>query len=104
MRLNVRDVNFVFYRLFFIYLFFLCGVGGLAIITFEFMGFRVIQLNSRDSYDAYIATCWVAILVSFTMGSIMLQLIKERRSKKGDRRQSNIPIDFPDRRKGDRRS
>jgi len=68
------------------------------------MGFRVIQLGPSDSYDAYIATCWVAILISFITGWIMLQLIKERRSKNGDRRQTNIPIDFADRRKGDRRT
>ena len=104
MRPNVRDVNFVYYRLFFIYLLFLCGVAGLATIIFEFLGFRVIQLEPYQSYDAYIATCWVAILVSFTMGSIMMQFIKERRSKKGDRRQQNISIDFPDRRKGNRRA
>jgi len=68
------------------------------------MGLRVIQLDAPGSYDAYIATCWVAILVSFAMGSIMMRLIKERRSKESDRRQQSITIDFSDRRKGDRRS
>ncbi|RDH81499.1 MAG: hypothetical protein DIZ80_15580 [endosymbiont of Galathealinum brachiosum] len=105
MSFNVRDVNFVTYRLFFIYLFFLCGAGGLAIVALEFVGISVIRLDPRTSYDAYIATCWVASIVSCGMGWLMLQLIKERRGKKGkDRRQRNIPIDFPDRRKGDRRT
>ncbi|MCW8934102.1 MAG: hypothetical protein OQK98_05210 [Gammaproteobacteria bacterium] len=104
MHLNVRDVNFVYYRLFFIYLLFLCAVAGLATITLEFIGVRVIQLDLHESYDAYIATCWVAILISFTMASIMLQFIKERRKQSSDRRQQNIPIDFSDRRMRDRRS
>ena len=68
------------------------------------MGFRVIQISTSDYYDAYIATCWVAILVSFTMATIMMQFIKERRAKKGDRRQHNISIDFPDRRVSNRRA
>lgn len=103
MRLNVRDVNFIIYRLFFIYLFFLCGACGLLIVTLELLGVSVIRLGSA-SYDAYIATCWVAVFVSFITGSIMLQLIKERRGKGLDRRQRSEAIRFPDRRKGDRRT
>jgi len=105
MSLRNRDNKLAYYRLFFIYLIFALGALGIVILTLEQSGISIISAEiPSSSYEAILATSWVSSIICFSSGLLMLSLSKERRQEKHDRRGHNIAIDFPDRRKTDRRS
>lgn len=105
---KLRLTPFAYYRLLFAVLLF--SVGGIcfAHVLLDFIfDYKVITMTLPLPSDpgAVFAGAVVCGLLSTMFGFIMLSVLVDRRVKGMDRRQRNMPIDFPDRRSGvDRRS
>lgn len=84
---------------------FLIGLASMAIWLLDaYLGIHIIQIEDSIEYASAVATCSVVGIISLVSAAFLLVLLIERRtSKKGDRRQKQVDIDFPDRRVGDRR-
>lgn len=104
MLLKLRPTPYALYRLFFVMLIYGLGILGLCNWILEkYLNVHLVIMNTVTSYEALLATSLATGIAGIIAGSIMLGLLRERRIFVGDRRQTVIEIDFPDRRKRDRR-
>ncbi len=105
MAFKARPNTFTYYRLFFVTLLFAGGVISLGLAALEYLGgFALFGTESVAERDSILIAISIAGVLCLIYASLMLMIISDRRGKKPDRRQRQMPIDFPDRRSGlDRR-
>ena len=103
---KLRPIKFAFFRLIFVALLFATGLSCLGLVVMEYyFDFNIISANSRTTYDAIFTGIIISGLLSLFYGVVLLRIMTDRRLQKYDRRQCQIPINFPDRRSGiDRRT
>lgn len=101
-----RPVTFAFYRLFFVVLLFTLAIFCLGQPAMEyFFGHSMISTISIASHDAILAGLMISGVLAMVYAIILLRIMVDRRTLTSDRRQRQVPINFPDRRSGiDRRT
>jgi len=106
MLFQIRTNLFFYYRLFFIFLFLLLGTSGVGVVVLEyFTNIDIFAAESEFDKKALHTTSLVMGALGFTVASIMIYLMREKRDFTTDRRQSSRPLDFAERRSNlDRRS
>ena len=71
----------------------------------HFLGFSLIPAEPEVDHDAILLGSIVSGILSLVYAFVLLRIMTDRRLKAAERRQGQIPIDFPDRRSGiDRRT
>lgn len=101
-----RPIRFAFYRLFFVVLLFAIGIVCLGQVVMEhFLGYSLIPAEPEVDHDAILLGSIISGILSMVYGFSLLRIMTDRRLKVSERRQRQMPIDFPDRRSGiDRRT
>lgn len=104
MSYKFRPLKFTYYRIFFVVLLFAVGIICLAQLLIEAIyGVSLITPELKSDHDAVLVGTVICGLLSLMFGFIMLRLLIDRRLQSTDRRQRQLPIDFPDRRSGEER-
>lgn len=105
MSFKFRPLKFTYYRILFVVLLFSLGLVCLAQLLIEAIyGVSIVTPELQSDHDAIIVGTIVCGLLSTMFGFVMLRLLIDRRMQSSERRQHQLPIDFPDRRSGiDRR-
>ncbi len=104
--LRPRPNTFTYYRLFFVLVILLVGIAGVTASAGEFTGLlSLYQPATGGDREAFMVGTGISGVVGLIYGCMLLYLISDRRRSRGDRRQCQMDIDFPDRRSGvDRRA
>ena len=102
---KLRLIPFAYYRLLFAVLLFAVGLFCFVHLALDyFYGYKVITTALPSDHGAVFVGVAICGFLSTMFGFIMISLLVDRRVKGTDRRQRQLPIDFPERRSGvDRR-
>ena len=101
---HIRSNMMVYYRLFFIALFFLLGTSAVGIVLLEhYADTSIIITESAIDKQALHVTLSTMGMFGITTAAIMIFLMRERRSSAPDRRHKSTSIEYDRRRNSDRR-
>ena len=104
MPFKFRPTPMALYRLFFVVMLLAIGAVSLSVALLEiYTDLNILPFDPGTNYEAILATCVVTGISGLFAGNILLALMLDRRTSASDRRQQSVAIDFPDRRKGNRR-
>lgn len=100
-----RLIPFAYYRLLFALLLFAVGLFCFVHLALDYIyGYKVITTAFAADDGAVFVGAAICGFLSTMFGFIMISIVVDRRAKGTDRRQRQLPIDFPERRSGiDRR-
>jgi len=99
MLLNIRPIPFVYYRLIFLSLLTMTGFLCLGtVLVAELLGIRLITTSTQVQYEALHLSLTIVGTTCFIFVTTVLYLMQDRRHIVEDRRQRELPIEFPDRR------
>lgn len=104
MVIRFRNMSYIYMRLLAVCVLMVLGLSSLAVVLLpEVASIQLIdisQLGSRESTGSVLSLFGLA---SFTYSIMFFHVLVDKRHKGGDRRQYQMPINFPDRRVEDRR-
>lgn len=105
MSFRPRPNTITLYRVMFTAMLFLCGIAGVLIYLLEPSAWVSLHAVKVEASGAILAAYGVGGTVCLLYGAMLLYFMADRRAvKRADRRQRQIPLDFPDQRSGvDRR-
>ena len=102
---HIRSNMMVYYRLFFIALFFVLGTCAVGTVLLErYADISIIITQSAIDKQALHVTLSTMGMFGIATASIMIFLMRERRSSAPDRRQKSSPVETGRRRNIDRRT
>ena len=103
---KLRLIPFLYYRLLFAVLLLSLGIICFSHLVLDYIyGYQLITTALPSDHGGVLVGAVICGTMSTMFGFIMLRLLVDRREKSKERRQRQVPIDFPDRRSGvDRRA